>query len=195
MAARVGLDREAVLVAAMRIVDDEGVAALHMARLSEDLGIRTPSLYAHVTGLEELWRELRLRAVEDMGEALRAAVGGRDSEDALFAFGAAFRGYALTFPGRYRLTTMLSEFPDDEAEEARQRARDLFRSVIRSFGLDADPSVHASRTVWSAIYGFVALEADRWLGRDKLDASFQHMIATLARGLRAEARTKVAART
>src|SRR4051812_50090811 len=56
MAARMGLDRPAVVAAAMAIVDQEGVEALSMAPLAGELGIRGPSLYAHVRNQAELRR-------------------------------------------------------------------------------------------------------------------------------------------
>ena len=101
MAPRIGLDQQAVVAGAIDLVDREGVEQLTLSRLAHELGIRTPSLYAHVEGQRDLWRLLWLFSVEDLGEALRTSVMGRSRDDALFGFAAAFRAYALTFPGRY----------------------------------------------------------------------------------------------
>ncbi|MGI8712393.1 MAG: TetR family transcriptional regulator, partial [Solirubrobacteraceae bacterium] len=51
---RAGLDAEAVVTAAARLADAEGLECLTLARLAQRLGVRSPSLYAHVDGLEEL---------------------------------------------------------------------------------------------------------------------------------------------
>src|SRR4051794_21796021 len=86
MATRLGLDRRAVLATAVAIVDRQGTAALTMTKLAEELGIRLPSLYAHVRGQLDLRREMWLWAVGDLGDRLGEAVMGRSGEEALLAF-------------------------------------------------------------------------------------------------------------
>src|SRR5205814_2323534 len=134
MASRVGLDRHAVVVAAVDIVDREGVDALTMARLAATLGIRAPSLYAHVRGQNGLRRELWLFTVDDLGERLRDSVMGRSGRDALTAFATALRDYARAYPGRYQITLDPPVPFDDEAVAVRRRANAPFQAVIRSYG-------------------------------------------------------------
>ncbi len=184
MASRVGLDRRAVVSAAVGIVDREGFASLSLVRLAADLGIRAPSLYAHVDGLQGLRRELWLWTVDDLGDRLRSSVMGRSGDDALFAFATAFRDYARHFPGRYRLTLDPPVPFDDVAAAVRRRANEAFQAVIRSFGLDRAQATHTGRALRAAIHGFVTLEADDALGDESVDESFRQMIALLANGLR-----------
>jgi AcrR family transcriptional regulator len=178
-----GLDRRAVLAAAVDIVDGQGTGALTMTRLADDLGIRLPSLYAHVRGQLDLRRELWLWAVADMGECLGDSVMGRSGEDALAAFATALRDYARRYPGRYQLTLDPPVPFDDEAALARRRANAPFKAVIRSFGLDDDTAVHVGRALRAAIHGFVALEAQDAIGDEGTDESFQQLVALLSRGL------------
>lgn len=65
------LSREAILVAALAIVDREGVDAVTMRRVAEELGTGAASLYAHIQDKDEL-----LSAVYDwmMGQELPPAV-------------------------------------------------------------------------------------------------------------------------
>ena len=56
--ARIRLDKNAVVQAAVEILNAEGVQALTLSRLAEELGIQTPSLYNHVDGLAGLQQEL-----------------------------------------------------------------------------------------------------------------------------------------
>ena len=184
MASRMGLDRRAVITAAVDIVDRHGTGALTMTRLADELGIRLPSLYAHVRGQLDLRRELWLWSVADLGEHLGTSVMGRSGEDALAAFAGALRDYARTYPGRYQLTLDPPVPLDEEAAVVRRRANAPFRAVIRSFGLDDDTAVHAGRALRAAIHGFVALEAQDSIGSDGTDDSFRHLVALLARGLR-----------
>ncbi len=49
-----GLTSEGIVDAAVRLVDDEGLSALTVRRLAEDLGTGSASLYRHVSSREEL---------------------------------------------------------------------------------------------------------------------------------------------
>src|SRR6185312_9223036 len=94
MATRLGLDRRAVIATAVAIVDRQGTAALTMTQLADELGIRLPSLYAHLRSQVDLRRELWLWAVADLGERLGEVVMGRSGEEALLAFATELRDYA-----------------------------------------------------------------------------------------------------
>ena len=183
MASRVGLDRAAVVQAAVDIVDREGVDALTMARLAASLGIRVPSLYAHVSGQAGLRRELWMWTVRDLGERLRESVMGRSGHEALAAFATAFRDYARAWPGRYQLTLSPPQPLDDDALEVGRVANTAFEAVIRSFGLNGPEAVHLGRAVRSAIHGFIGLESRYSLGPENIDESFTHLLTLLGRGL------------
>ena len=183
MASRMGLDRRAVIAAAVDIVDRQGAAALTMTRLADGLGIRLPSLYAHVRGQLDLRRELWLWAVNDLGDRVGEAVMGRSGEEALLAFATELRDYARRYPGRYELTLNPPKPFDEEAAAVRRRANAPFRAVVRSFGLDGEQAKHAGRALRAAIHGFVGLEASDALALDGADDSFRELIAMLCRGL------------
>lgn len=187
MASRVGLDRTAVVRAAVEIVDRDGVAALSMARLASDLGIRVPSLYAHVPGQAGLRRELWMWTVTDLGDRLRESVMGRSGEDAFISFATAFRDYTRCYSGRYQLTLDPPVPLDEEALAAGRHANGAFQAVIRSFGLDGAEAVHTGRALRAAIHGFVVLEARYAMSAESIDESFQRMLGMLVRGLHAPA--------
>lgn len=66
------LTRERVLVAAVALVDREGVAALTMRALASDLGVEAMSLYHHLPGKQALLDGL----VESVVAEVTSAVGG-----------------------------------------------------------------------------------------------------------------------
>jgi AcrR family transcriptional regulator len=182
MARRVGLDRQAVVAAAIELLDDGGLPALTLARLARRLGVRTPSLYNHVDGQPGLHRELWLFAVNDLGDTLRASVAGRTGRDALYAFAHAFRAYVHARPGRYAVSLTM---PPRDAEVARtlRRSAGAYRSMISTFGLDREEEAHVGRALRAALHGFVVLEAADSLGRDGVDDSFERLVGLLASGL------------
>ena len=183
MAPRVGLDREAVVAAAVAIIDYEGVSALSLARVAKEVGVRTPSLYVHIDGMADLRRALCLFAVADLGDALRRAGNGRSGEDALVAFAEAYRGYSRKYPGRYELTMQPPMPVDDELRTVYFRALEPFNAIVQSWGLDAVTTKHFGRAVRSGIHGFVVLEAAGSFRNKDADESFRQMLAMLVAGV------------
>ena len=68
MSPRAGSDRDAVVVAAVDLVNREGAGALSPKRLADELGVQTPSLYNHVDGLP-VSNELTLLNARLLGDA------------------------------------------------------------------------------------------------------------------------------
>jgi AcrR family transcriptional regulator len=159
-----------ILSAAERIVEDEGVDALTMRRLGEQVGMRAPSLYKHVASKEDLLAELQAQALASMGAELVEA--GPD----LGALARRYRAWALAHPGLYELGTR------------RQLARDRLPGGLEDWA--AAPLVeavggdeHRARALWAAAHGLVDLElADRYPPGADLDAAWGALVAAFTGG-------------
>ena len=103
MAARLGLDRQQVIDAAVELLDERGsLDGLVLADLAGRLGIRTQSLYAHVDGADGLRRDLAVRGLGALADRLSAAAMGRAGRDALESILRAWLAFADECPGLYR---------------------------------------------------------------------------------------------
>lgn len=181
--ARQGLDRDRVVDAATAIADAEGVGAVTLARVAADLGVRSPSLYNHVDGLDGLRRAIALRALRELHDTLRDAATGRAGAEALVALAEAYRDYARAHPGRYALTQ--TPQPDDpELDAAADAVVGVVVAALRGFRLTDEDAIHATRAFRATVHGFVDLETSGGfaLGVD-VDESFRRLIAALAAGL------------
>jgi AcrR family transcriptional regulator len=179
---RVGLDREAVVTAAAELADREGVEGLTLTRLAAILGVRTPSLYAHVGGLDDLRRAVAATGADGLAAALAEAATGRAGGDALHALARAYRSWALEHRGRYAELQRARDRDDESAG----RLVGVVLAVLRGYGLEGDDAIHAARTVRAALHGFVSLEAEGGFGMPlDLDESFDRLVTALDRGLAA----------
>ena len=160
MAARLGLDREQVIDAAVGLLEERGDPdGLLLSDLAGRLGIRTQSLYAHVDGADGLRRDLALRGLGALADRLGAAAMGRAGRDALEAILRAWLGFAEECPGLYRAT--LRPPGDDTALTAAIEATTQpLRLVLRSYGLTERAATHWYRIMFAAVYGFASLRAD-----------------------------------
>jgi AcrR family transcriptional regulator len=182
---RAGLTTASVVAAAAAIADAEGLEGLTLARLAAAAGVRTPSLYNHVSGLDDVRRRVALTALRELADALRDAAVGRAGDDALAAMADAYRSYARRHPGRYAATQRAPAAGDEAMVAAAAGAVDVVLATLRGYGLRGDDAIHAARAVRSALHGFVALEVGGGFGIPvDLDESFARMVAALASGLR-----------
>lgn len=187
---RRGLGRAAVVDAAAALADAEGLEQLTLARVAERLGIRTPSLYHHVAGLEGLRRELALLGLRELARRLERAAVGKAGEAALVALAEAYRAFARERPGLYAATLRAPDPADAELGAAAQEVLAVLLAVLAGLGLAGDDALHAIRGLRSLLHGFAALEAAGGFGMPlDLDESFRRLLAVFIAGLRRSAAT------
>ena len=183
---RAGLDPATVVAAAADLADEIGFAALTMGALAERLGVRTPSLYKHVAGQDDLNRRIAALALGEAGDAMGSAVQGRAGREALGAAARALRAFVLAHPGRYAATLGLDlTDPDDLLAVAAMRGIEPLTAVLRGYDLPSGDATHALRALRSIFHGFATIEAGggfQW--GTATDESFEWLIDLVDRGLR-----------
>lgn len=179
--ARAGLDPEAVVAAAAALADAEGLEAVTLARVAGALNVRTPSLYSHVRGLDDVRRRLARRGARGLADAMQEAAAGRAGRDALGAVAAAYRAYARAHPGCYLALQRAADLTGDPDAE---RAVRVVAAVLGGYGVPEAELVHATRAIRAALHGFAALEAQGGFAMpEDVDVSFQRLVDLLDRGL------------
>jgi AcrR family transcriptional regulator len=187
---RVRLNRAAIVVAAVDLVDAGGPAGfgdLTLAAVAGQVGIAVPSLYKHVSSLADLRREIAIASVHDLTSAISAATTGRSGRDAVRAMADALRDFARRHPGRYAATQVAAR-PDDPLDAGLSAASAetlaVIASVLRAFDLPAEAMIDVIRVLRSAIHGFVVLEIGGGFGFPQdLDRSFELLVDTVTVGI------------
>src|SRR5919197_717863 len=118
---RSGLNTEAVVNAAPRLADAEGLEHLTLKRLAAELNVRPPSLFSHVDGLADLRRHLQLRALRAMTARIGKAAIGRAGDDAVEPAPAAAGAFAGEPPGLYAPTLRAPPADDTELTAAAEQ--------------------------------------------------------------------------
>ena len=186
MARKVGVSRADVVEAAARIADAHGLDAVTLASVGAELGIRSPSLYAHVDGLDGLRRRLALHAAAAMADALGAPAAGRVGLDALEAIAHAYRAFARRHPGWYAAAQRaVRPGEDDELYGALAAAAMPAIQAVRDAGVTGEDAIHLTRAFRAALHGFVSLEQIGGFGMPTaVNESFRRLVALLLAGAR-----------
>ncbi|GAB2938669.1 TetR/AcrR family transcriptional regulator [Micromonospora polyrhachis] len=179
--ARAGLTPARVVAEAAQLADEGGLDRLTLAAVAQRLGVALPSLYKHVRGLDDLHRLLAIRALDELSDHLSEATVGRSGSIALQHLASAYRTYASNHPGSYAATLRSAASSDDTAYlAASDRAVRIVYAVLAGYGLTADQLVDATRSLRSALHGFVSLEAAGGFGLPQdVDRSYERLISVL----------------
>lgn len=148
-AARVPLNRERVLRAAVSLADERGIDALTMRALGEQLGVEAMSLYYHVGNKEQL-----LDGMVDLvyGE-IEQPSGELDWQTALRRVAISARQAV----SRHRWAIILME-TRTRPGPANLRHHDSVIGCLRGAGFSIKQAIHAFSVLDSYVYGFALQE-------------------------------------
>jgi len=188
--ARAGLSEDRVVVEAERIADEVGLSRLTLAALADSLGVRQPSLYKHIDGMDALQRSIAVRAKTELGEVLGRAAVGRSGDDAIRALSTAYRRWALEHPGRYSATVRAPDAGDTDDEAASAAVVGVVFDVLSGYDLHGVDAIDATRALRSTLHGFISLESSGGFGLPvDVDRSFERLVDGLVVALHALATT------
>ena len=152
----VTLDRDAIFVAALALVDARGLDGLNMRALALDLGVGTMSLYHYVPNKDALLDGI-VEAVLREIEIPEAGSGPWDVR--LLRMSRSFRLAALRHPNCVPLLvtrTFTSAMALRPCEEA--------FALLAEAGLDGEQALIAFRTIVAYVLGFVTMESAGFFG-------------------------------
>jgi AcrR family transcriptional regulator len=188
--------------AAIRLLDESGPEALQARKLAAEVGVSTMAVYTHFGGMAALVDEVARAGFLRLSEWL-AQVGETDDPVAdIFSLARTYRQavaeqpqlFAVAFgqsaPGGKRAT--LSDLTTEEGREAAQEGLEAFAHIVRA----TERAIRAGRfrpadeyqaaaQLWSALHGFVTLEASGHFGPDEqgIDHILLPLGITMAGGL------------
>lgn len=182
---RVPLDQARVIDAAAMLADRDGIDAVTLTLVANELGVRQPALYRHVESYHDLIRSLSLRGRHLLAESMASAAIGVAGDDAVAAIAHAWRRAALERPGLYAAADRHPCTDDDELVAAVDRIVEVIAMSLAGFDLDDENRIHAARTLRSAFHGFSLIEmSDGQPHELGVDETFDHMIELLCAGIR-----------
>lgn len=190
--ARAGLNTEAVVKAAIKVVDSEGLPSLTIARLASSLGVKAPSLYNHIQSLGMVKDELTRQGTLLLLDRSRDAVAGVAGREALEALGHAQRKFAKDHPGLWAAT----QTPVAGWNEASQKVANAYLAVVLAvlrggYGATGDTAIHAARVMRASLRGFIDLELGGGYGYPlDVDVSFSMLLKMFDDGLRSQEKNK-----
>lgn len=189
MGRKAGLSLVDVVDAAQAIADRDRLEAATLTAIAAELGIKTPSLYNHVEGLEGLRKHLAIRGARILESSFRDAVGELTGIDALRAICQADREFAAHHPGLYD-SFLPAPSEDEDPELYGELASPIFyiAGFLLDMGIAQEEAIHLIRALRAMLHGFLDLEAKRGFGMPlDIDASFAEAVEMMLAGIETRA--------
>ena len=181
---RAGLTTDAVVDAALEIVDRQGLPGLTLAAVAGHTGVAAPSLYKHIGGLADLRVLVAARVITEMTDRFATALIGHSQDDAVAVLMREYRGYVVEHPARY------AAMPADPLHQPAlaaigTRLLKLLLAVLSGYGLADDDAIHAARRLRTVVHGFASIEAEGGFGlQADLDETYEQVIRMVTASFR-----------
>ena len=178
---------DAIVAAARRILETDGLSAVTMRSVAEAVGVQGPSLYKRVPDRAALVRAVADGVVADLAGTLALATETSDPLTDLRSVADAYRDFVHRNPNGYRL--LFADLPAGASPDPAALAA-LAEPIVRAMrALSGEvDALESARTFVAWAHGFVTMElagAFR-LGGD-LDAAYAFGIESILAGVRLRA--------
>jgi AcrR family transcriptional regulator len=183
--AKAGVDKQKILNAAIELIENFGLESLTLKTIAEKLGVRIPSLYNHVNGIDGLLHELSLHGLRLLREVMAEAAIGKSGDDAIISVCNAYFELAKAHPGVYQSIQWYNKNKDKETEEALASIKTLITKILNIEPTQEAKAAHVLRIFRSMVHGFALLESNDGFGHlDSVKASFNYGIQLLIDGMK-----------
>jgi AcrR family transcriptional regulator len=173
--------KDRLVAAAIRLLGDGGPESLQARKLAAEVGVSTMAVYTHFGGMAALVDEVARTGFSRLSAALAEVGESEDPVADIFSLARTYRQtvaeqpqlFAVTFgqtaPGGKRAT--LSDLTTEAGREAAQEGLEAFDHIVRATerAIEAGrfrpaDKYQAAAQLWSALHGFVTLEASGHFG-------------------------------
>lgn len=151
------ITKEKIIETVIQLGETKPLLQITLLDIAKQLGIKTPSLYNHIAGLDDLYTMLCLYACNQLSNTLRDSVIGISGKEALFKLANEY----YTFANEQVILQAAIENPLLEKsrviDQAKEHIVNVILLVMDRSALDHVEKIHLIRILRSYIYGFSIL--------------------------------------
>lgn len=184
--ARTGINKNTIVEKAAQLANEAGMEQITLKILADDLGVKSPSLYNHISGLDDLKKQLMIYGWKQMEKRIIQSVAGVSGYDAVRAMCYAFYEYATENPGVFNVMLWYNKFGDDEMTEATSGLLSIIFKVAAYLNFPEEYCYHLIRTFRGFMEGFFLLVNNKAFGHPlPIRDSFEISLDILVEGTKA----------
>lgn len=181
--ARADIDKTIIIKKAAEMANEIGLEKVTLKLLANQLNIKSPSLYNHIKGLDDLRKEVMIYGWKQLEERVIEAAVCVTGYDALEAMGRTFYKYATENPGIFNAMLWYNKFQSDETQDATKRFFSVIYKIFSTLNISQKNCDHLIRTYRAFLEGYALLVNNKAFGHPlSIEDSFEISLQVLKAG-------------
>ena len=176
---------ELIIKASADIVNKIGLNSLSLKIIAEELNIKSPSLYNHISSLEEVKQRLMVYGWKQIEEKMIDSAVGVSGYEALKNMCNVFYDYATNNKGIFTAMLWYNKYESDEKQNATTRLFNMLFKIMKSLNITDENINHIIRTLRGFLEGFSLLVNNNAFGNPiSIKESFDLSLEIIMNGIK-----------
>ena len=176
---------ELIIETSANIANEIGLDNLSLKIIAEKLNIKSPSLYNHISSLDEVKQRLMIYGWKQMEEKILESAVGVTGYNALKNMCKAFYDYTTNNKGVFTAMLWYNKYASDRLETATNRLFKVIFKVMQPLNITDENINHIIRTLRSFLEGFSLLVNNNAFGNPvSIEESFDLSLEIIMNGIK-----------
>ena len=179
------ISNEFIIETSAKLSNKVGLNNLSLKMIAEELNIKSPSLYNHISSLEQIKERLMIYGWKGLEEKVIESAVGVAGYEALRNMCYAFYDYATNNKGVFTAMLWYNKFESDEKNNATTKLFSLIFKVLQPLNISDNNIEHIIRTLRSFLEGFSLLVNNNAFGNPiSIKESFDLSLEIIINGIK-----------
>ena len=172
---------ELIIETSAKLCNKVGLDNLSLKMIAEELNIKSPSLYNHISSLDEIKMRLMIYGWKQIEEKMLDSAVGVAGYDAIKNMCYAFYDYSTNNKGVFTAMLWYNKYESVEKENATTKLFNMLFKVMKTLNISDDNINHIIRTLRGFLEGFSLLVNNNAFGnpisiKERLDLSLEIIV-------------------
>ena len=151
------ISEELIIKTAALLANQRGLENVSLKMIAETLNMKSPSLYNHISSLEDIKEKLMIYGWKEMETLMIESAVGVSGYEALKAISYAFFDYATTRQGVFSAMLYYNKYKNEQTQRATTKLFDIVFKIMKPLPMSEDNINHIIRTLRSFLQGYALL--------------------------------------
>ena len=178
------ISRERIIETAANLSNKAGLENLSLKMIAEELKIKSPSLYNHVSSLDDIKKQLMLYGWKQIEKLTIEAAVGVTGYEALKNMCYAFYDYAINNKGIFTAMLWYNKYESIEKENATRKLFEMIFKVMKTVNISDENINHIIRTLRSFFRRIFAVNNNAFGNPVSIKESFDLSLEIMINGIK-----------
>ena len=151
------IDNEKIIHATIALATKQGLLNVSLNGIAANLGIKTPSLYNHISGIEDLYGQLGIYSLDLLEKEVVQSALGFSKHDALIRIANTYVTFAIQNPVLYQAIENPYLNNSQDISKAKEAIVLIIQSVLKVYNFTIEKEIKIIRVLRSYLHGFASL--------------------------------------